>query len=162
MAILAIEYSPMVKLYLVSCNCPGHALIFVSDGYTLHLGLILGVSRYLKSKNERIKAVLADPPGSVLYHWFKTGEIGGRKGVSITEGIGQGRVTNNLQDTPLDNAIFVSDEKSVEMTFRLLHEEGFCVGASSGLNVAAAVQISKEMPSGSVIVTCLCDSGQVL
>ncbi|XP_062513923.1 uncharacterized protein LOC134189610 isoform X2 [Corticium candelabrum] len=123
-------------------------------------GTLAGVASFLKSQNRKIKAVLADPPGSVLYNWFKTGNLGDRSGTSITEGIGQGRVTDNLRGTSLDDAVFVSDKESVEMTFRLLHEEGFCVGASSGLNVAAAVKISEEMDPGSVIVTCLCDTGQ--
>ncbi|KAM7438947.1 Cysteine synthase 1 [Porites harrisoni] len=123
-------------------------------------GTIAGVGSYLKSKNPNIKIVLADPEGSVLYNYFKYGELKRSEGSSITEGIGQGRVTSNLQGAPIDNAVFVSDKEAVEMTFFLLHEEGFFVGASSGLNVAAAVKVAELLGPGHVITTCLCDTGQ--
>eukprot|EP00118_Oscarella_pearsei_P013261 m.104283 g.104283 ORF g.104283 m.104283 type:complete len:113 (+) comp37202_c0_seq5:629-967(+) len=96
----------------------------------------------MKSKSSHVKVVLADPQGSVLYNWFHTGEMKRTDGSSITEGIGQGRLTENLKGTQLDDALLVKDSDAVEMTFRLLYEEGFCVGASSGLNVSAAVQVS--------------------
>ncbi|KAK2560495.1 Cysteine synthase 1 [Acropora cervicornis] len=107
-------------------------------------GTIAGVGSFLKSKNPNVKVILADPEGSVLYNYFKHGELKRSDGSSITEGIGQGRVTTNLQGAPIDDAVFVTDKEAVEMTFFLLHEEGFFVGASSGLNVAAAVKVRNE------------------
>nr|XP_002130299.1 cysteine synthase 1 [Ciona intestinalis] len=123
-------------------------------------GTMAGVATYLKSKNSAIKTVLADPQGSVLYKWFTEGKLERTDGSSITEGIGQGRVTANMQGAPIDEAICVLDTEAVDMTFRLLHEEGFYVGASSGLNVAAAVKVARGMGPGHIVVTCLCDTGQ--
>ncbi|XP_076817307.1 uncharacterized protein LOC143462888 [Clavelina lepadiformis] len=123
-------------------------------------GTMAGVSAFLKSKNENINTVLADPQGSVLFNWFTKGKLERTEGSSITEGIGQGRVTSNLEGAPIDDAVCVLDKDAVTMTFRLLHEEGFYVGASSGLNVSAAVQVAKKMGPGHTIVTCLCDTGQ--
>merc|ERR1712127_919494 len=87
------------------------------------------------------------------------GELERTPGASITEGIGQGRITENMKGIEVDETVFVSDEESVQTTFRLLHEEGFFVGATSGLNVAAAMQVAKLMGPGKTIVTCLCDTG---
>ncbi|XP_065845422.1 uncharacterized protein [Oscarella lobularis] len=123
-------------------------------------GTLAGVGSYLKSKRSDIRVVLADPQGSVLYNWFHTGEFKRSDGSSITEGIGQGRLTQNLKGTQLDDALLVKDADAIEMTFRLLFEEGFCVGASSGLNVSAAVQLATKLGPGHTIVTCLCDGGQ--
>ncbi|CAF1171176.1 unnamed protein product [Adineta steineri] len=123
-------------------------------------GTLAGVCMYLKEKNNKIRTVLADPPGSVLYNYIKSGKLERMGDASITEGIGQGRVTQNLKDAPIDESLFISDQKSVHMVFKLLYEEGFFVGASSGLNVAAAVELSQSMPKGSTIVTCICDNGQ--
>ena len=122
-------------------------------------GTLAGVGTYLKEKNCNIQVVLADPQGSVLYNYVKTGKLHRTEGSSITEGIGQGRVTKNLQGAPIDDALCIQDTDAVSMTFRLLHEEGFFVGASTGLNVAAAVQVAKMMGPGNTIVTCLCDTG---
>ncbi|CAI8040114.1 Cysteine synthase 1 [Geodia barretti] len=119
-----------------------------------------GVGEYLKTKNPDVQVVLADPQGSVLYNHFTHGKLERSEGSSITEGIGQGRVTQNLNGAPVDRAILVLDSEAVAMTFYLLHEEGFFVGASSGLNVAAAVRVAKDMGPGHTVVTCLCDSGQ--
>ncbi|CAI9719566.1 Hypothetical predicted protein [Octopus vulgaris] len=123
-------------------------------------GTFSGVGMYLKEKNPNIQAVLADPPGSVVYNWFKHGKLERAGDVSITEGIGQGRITGNMQGALVDDALLVSDTESVEMVFRLLGEEGFFVGASSGLNVAAAVRVAKSLGPGHTVVTCLCDTGQ--
>ncbi|CAF1118425.1 unnamed protein product [Rotaria sp. Silwood1] len=123
-------------------------------------GTLAGTSMYLKEKNSKIRTVLADPPGSVLYNYIKSGKLDRTDGSSITEGIGQGRITQNLQDAPIDESLFINDQATVNMVFKLLCEEGFFVGASSGLNVAAAVELSKSMPKGSTIVTTLCDNGQ--
>ncbi|CAI8040115.1 Cysteine synthase 1 [Geodia barretti] len=123
-------------------------------------GTLAGVGEYLKTKNPDVQVVLADPQGSVLYNHFTHGKLERSEGSSITEGIGQGRVTQNLNGAPVDRAILVLDSEAVAMTFYLLHEEGFFVGASSGLNVAAAVRVAKDMGPGHTVVTCLCDSGQ--
>ncbi|XP_059141438.1 uncharacterized protein LOC131929343 [Physella acuta] len=123
-------------------------------------GTLSGVGTYLKEKNSKIRVILADPQGSVLYNYFKHGKIERTPGDSITEGIGQGRITENLKDAPIDDARAVMDVDVINMTFRLLHEEGFFVGASTGLNVSSAFEVAKEMGPGHTIVTCLCDTGQ--
>lgn len=123
-------------------------------------GTFSGVSIYLKEQNPQIQSFVADPPGSVVYNWFKHGKLERSEGESITEGIGQGRITGNMQGAPVDDAFHVTDKETMEMVFRLLGEEGFFVGASSGLNVAAAVQAAKKLGPGHTIVTCLCDTGQ--
>eukprot|EP00128_Syssomonas_multiformis_P008801 Colp12_sorted_trinity150504_noHs@28217 len=122
-------------------------------------GTLSGVSEYLKSKRSDIKIVLADPPGSVLFNYFANGKLERKGDGSITEGIGQGRVTDNLKGSLIDTAVYVPDEDSVDMVYHLLHKEGLCVGASSALNAAAAVQVAKTLPPGSTVVTVLCDSG---
>lgn len=123
-------------------------------------GTMAGVSTYLKNMNKNVRTVVSDPQGSVLYNWFRNGKLERSEGSSITEGIGQGRVTENMKGAPIDDAICVQDKDAVEMTFRLLHEEGFYVGASSGLNVAGAVTVARDMGPGHTVVTCLCDTGQ--
>jgi cysteine synthase A len=121
-------------------------------------GTLAGVARYLKEQDSRVRIVLADPQGSALYNWVKTGELKA-EGSSITEGIGTTRVTANLEGTPLDDAVTIDDPTCVRMVYRLLREEGFFVGGSSGINVAAAVQIARELGPGHTIVTLLCDRG---
>ena len=123
-------------------------------------GTLAGVGMYLKDKNPKVQVFLADPEGSVLYHWFKNGKLEKTQGSSIAEGIGQGRITKNLEGAPVDDALAIRDTEAVAMTFRLLHEEGLFVGASTGLNVAAAEKVARIMGPGHVIVTCLCDTGQ--
>ncbi|XP_071786213.1 uncharacterized protein [Asterias amurensis] len=123
-------------------------------------GTLAGVGKFMKEKNPNVKVVLADPQGSVLFNHVKHGKLERSEGSSITEGIGQGRVTDNFSEAPVDDAVCVLDTDAVHMTFRLLHEEGFFVGASSGLNVAGAVQVAKMMGPGHLITTCLCDTGQ--
>ncbi|CAG8568179.1 5675_t:CDS:2, partial [Ambispora leptoticha] len=119
------------------------------DGFTCSTGTggtLAGTTRFLKEKNPKIKSFLADPPGSVLFSYFKSGgKLIERTGSSITEGIGQGRITSNLQpDVDLiDDTLHISDEKSIEMVYRLLDEEGLYMGASSALNVVAAVEMAK-------------------
>jgi len=122
-------------------------------------GTLSGCSIFLKSKNKDVRVFLADPPGSVLYNYYKNGKLERTEGSSITEGIGQGRVTDNLKDALIDESLFVHDNDAVNMTFRLLYEEGFFVGATSGLNVSAAMQVARLMGPGKTIVTCLCDTG---
>jgi len=124
------------------------------DGFTCSTGTggtLAGVTRFLKEKNPKIKSFLADPPGSVLYSYFKSGgKLIERSGSSITEGIGQGRVTTNLQQDLdlIDDALYISDEKSIEMVYRLLDEEGLYMGASTALNVVAAVEMAKILGPG--------------
>ena len=121
-------------------------------------GTLAGVAMYLKEKNPAIKTVLADPMGSALYSYIKTGETKS-EGNSITEGIGNSRVTANLEGAPIDDALQITDPDAVRVVYRLLREEGLFVGGSSGINVAASVELAKQMGPGHTIVTILCDSG---
>lgn len=124
-------------------------------------GTLAGVTRYLKDASDgRVKSFLADPPGSVLHSYITTGgKLKERTGSSITEGIGQGRVTDNLApDIDLvDGALHINDGKSIEMVYRCLDEEGLYLGASSCLNVAAARDVAEKMGPGHTVVTILCD-----
>ena len=122
-------------------------------------GTLAGTGIYLKEKNKNIQVVLADPQGSVLYNNFKHGKLERTPGDSITEGIGQGRVTNNMDGAPVDDAVAVMDSDLLTMTFKLLDEEGLFVGASTGLNVYSSYMLAKKMGPGHTIVTCLCDTG---
>ncbi|TAQ87253.1 hypothetical protein B7494_g4416 [Chlorociboria aeruginascens] len=124
-------------------------------------GTLAGTTRYLKTvSGGRVKCLLADPPGSILYSYINSGgKLSERSGSSITEGIGQGRVTDNLQQDIclLDGALQVDDEASIEMVYRCLDEEGLYLGASSCLNVAAAQKTAETFGEGHTIVTVLCD-----
>lgn len=121
-------------------------------------GTLAGVAMYLKEKKPTIKNILADPMGSALYSYVKTGETQS-EGSSITEGIGNSRVTANMEGAPIDDAIRVDDHECVKVVYRLLKEEGLFVGGSTGINVAAAVALAKQLGPGHTIVTILCDSG---
>ncbi|CAN1721852.1 cysteine synthase [Hyphomicrobium sp. 1Nfss2.1] len=121
-------------------------------------GTLGGVSRGLKDRRDGIRIALADPFGSALYSYYTTGELKA-EGSSITEGIGQGRITKNLEDAPIDTAFRISDEEALNVVFNLTREEGLCVGASSGVNVAGAMRLARELGPGHTIVTILCDSG---
>src|SRR6202451_4730293 len=122
-------------------------------------GTLAGVAAYLKSKAGGIRIVLGDPPGSSLYHYFKDGELKSDGGSSITEGIGTGRLTANLEGAPIDDALRISDAQTMHFVYRLLREEGLLLGSTSGINVAAAVTLAKQMGPGHTIVTILCDGG---
>jgi len=122
-------------------------------------GTLGGIARYLKEQSEAVRIVLADPAGSALYHWVRHGELKPVGSGSITEGIGTSRITRNLEGTPLDDAVMPSDQEAVDMVYRLLHEEGLFLGGSSGLNVAAAVQVARDLGPGHTIATILCDGG---
>ncbi len=122
-------------------------------------GTVAGVSRYLKECRESIRIVLADPPGSALYHWIREGELKPIGPGSITEGIGTSRVTANLEGTAIDDAVMPGDQESIDMVYRLLHFEGLFLGASSGLNVCAALEVARRLGPGHTIATILCDSG---
>jgi len=122
-------------------------------------GTVAGVSEYLKSRRASVRTVLADPPGSALYEYIRHGVVKATGTGSITEGIGIGRVTANMQDAPIDDAVHVEDPETVTHVYRLLREEGLFVSSTSGINVAAAVRVARELGPGHTIVTVLCDSG---
>ena len=121
-------------------------------------GTIAGVSMALKAKRPDVQIALADPPGAALYNYYRHGELKA-EGSSITEGIGQGRITANLEGAAVDHAFQIPDARAVEITFQLLEEEGLCLGASSGVNVAGAIELAKVMGPGHTIATILCDFG---
>jgi cysteine synthase len=131
------------------------------DGWVAAIGTggtFAGVSMFLKDKNSQIKCVVADPMGSGLYSYVKTGEIH-MEGSSITEGIGNSRITANMEGVPTDDAIQIEDKEAIKVVYQLLRKEGLLMGGSTGINVAAAVAIAKQMGAGHTIVTILCDSG---
>ncbi len=131
------------------------------DAFTCAVGTggsLGGVSMALKARNKDVKIVLADPMGAALFNYYKHGELKA-EGTSITEGIGQGRVTANLEDVIIDDAYQIHDADALRVIFDLLKYEGLCLGGSSGINVAAAIRLAKEMGPGHTIVTLLCDFG---
>ncbi|MFN4355368.1 cysteine synthase A [Parvibaculum sp.] len=121
-------------------------------------GTLAGTGMALKERNRNIQIGLADPMGAALYHYYKHGELKA-EGTSITEGIGQGRITANLEDAPIDQAYQIPDEEALPIVFDLLKHEGLCLGGSSGINIAGAIRLAKEMGPGHTIVTVLCDYG---
>lgn len=121
-------------------------------------GTLAGVGMALKERNPKIQIALADPMGAALYSYYKTGVLKA-EGTSITEGIGQGRITANLVDAPIDHAFQVSDEEALPIVFDMAEHEGLLLGGSSGVNVGGAMKLAREMGPGHVIVTILCDSG---
>ena len=122
-------------------------------------GTLAGVAQFLKSKSRAVRCVLADPPGSSLYEYFRSGTLKATGGGSITEGIGIGRITANLKDAPIDGAVHVPDSETVRCVYRLLYEEGLFLGSTSGVNVAGALQVARQLGPGHTIVTVLCDGG---
>lgn len=121
-------------------------------------GTLAGVTQFLKDRNSGIVAGLADPPGAALYSYYTTGELKA-EGDSITEGIGQGRITANLEGIVIDRAYQIGDAESVQVIFDLLQFEGLCLGGSSGVNVAGAIRLARDLGPGHTIVTVLCDYG---
>ncbi len=121
-------------------------------------GTYAGTAMYLKEVNPKIQCVVADPMGSALYCHVKTGKLE-KEGNSITEGIGNGRVTGNMEGAPADDAIRVTDPEAVAVVYQLLRKDGLFMGGSVGINVGAAVKLAKQMGPGHTIVTVLCDSG---
>jgi cysteine synthase A len=131
------------------------------DGFTCAIGTggtLAGVSLFLKGKSKNIRTAAADPMGAAMYSYIKTGELKS-EGTSITEGIGQGRVTRNIEGAPIDDAYQITDEEALPLIFDLLKEEGLCLGGSSGINVAGAIRMAQEMGPGHTIVTVLADYG---
>jgi cysteine synthase A len=122
-------------------------------------GTLAGVAEYLKSQNPQVYTVLADPPGSALYEFIKHGTLKATGSGSITEGIGIGRITANMADAPIDDAVHVQDDETVAQVYRLLREEGLFVSSTSGVNVSAAIRVARKLGPGHMIVTILCDSG---
>jgi len=123
-------------------------------------GTLAGVARYLKEQDSAVRTVLADPMGSALYNYVKTGELK-LEGSSITEGIGSSRVTANLEGTPIDDAVQIPDQECVAVVYHLLRHEGLFVGGSTGINVAAAVRVARDLGPGHTVVTLLCDRGSL-
>jgi cysteine synthase A len=121
-------------------------------------GTYAGVAMYLKEKNPDIQCIVADPLGSGLYSYVKTGEIT-IEGSSITEGIGNSRITANMQGAPIDDAIQIDDQEALRIIYQLLRKDGLFMGGSVGINVGAAIALAKQMGPGHTIVTVLCDGG---
>jgi cysteine synthase A len=131
------------------------------DGFTCSVGTggtLAGCGIALKEQNKDIKIMLSDPMGSALFEFYENGVLKS-EGSSITEGIGQGRETDNLKDAPIDGAYQIPDEEALPIVFNLLKNEGLCVGSSSGINLAGAIRMAKELGPGHTIVTILCDYG---
>ena len=131
------------------------------DGFACAVGsggTLAGVSMALKKHNKNIRIALADPMGAALYNFYKYGELKS-EGSSITEGIGQGRITANLEGAVIDDAFQVHDNEAIQIAFDLLEHEGLCMGGSTGVNVAGAMALAKQMGPGHTIVTILCDYG---
>ena len=121
-------------------------------------GTLAGTSKFLKEKNPAIQIGLADPMGAALYSYYTTGELKA-EGSSITEGIGQGRITKNLEELAVDRPYRIPDEEGIPIVFELLEHEGLCLGGSSGINVAGAIRLAKDLGPGHTVVTILCDYG---
>ncbi len=131
------------------------------DGFTCAVGTggtLAGIAIALKSFNSAVRIALADPMGAALYSYYTTGTLKS-EGSSITEGIGQGRITKNLEGAPIDTAYQIPDAEAVPIIFDLLEHEGLCLGGSSGINVAGAVRLAKELGPGHTVVTILADYG---
>jgi cysteine synthase A len=131
------------------------------DGFVCAVGTggtLAGVAIALKARNKNVRIALADPKGAALYSYYTTGVLKS-EGSSITEGIGQGRITKNLEDAPIDTAYQIPDEEALPIIFDLLAHEGLCLGGSSGINVAGAIRLAKELGPGHTIVTILADYG---
>jgi cysteine synthase A len=121
-------------------------------------GTLAGVGRFLKEQKPAVRIVLADPMGSALYQYYRHGELKA-EGSSITEGIGQGRITANLDGAPIDDAVQIPDAEALPLLFDLVQEEGLVLGGSSGINLAAAIRTARMLGPGHVVVTILCDHG---
>jgi cysteine synthase A len=132
------------------------------DGFICAIGTggtVAGASTFLREKNKDIVIGVADPKGAAMYNLFAKGEAKATEGGSITEGIGLGRVTRIVEDIKVDHAYLISDEEAVPLIFDLLEHEGLCMGGSTGINVAGAIRLAKEMGPGHTIVTILADYG---
>jgi cysteine synthase len=132
------------------------------DGFICSVGsggTLVGTGNFLKEKNKDIVIGCADPRGAAMYELFKHGEAKSTPGSSITEGIGLGRVTPIIAQARVDEAYLIPDEEAVPVIFELLEHEGLCLGGSTGINIAGAIRLAKQLGPGHTIVTVLCDSG---
>src|SRR5450631_1368918 len=132
------------------------------DGFVCSVGsggTLAGISRYLKEKNKNIVIGCADPHGAAMWEWFKHGVAKSSPGDSITEGIGLGRVTAIIKTAKVDDAFLIPDQEAVLIIYELLEHEGLCLGGSTGINVAGAIRLARQLGPGHTIVTVLCDSG---
>jgi len=131
------------------------------DGFVCAVGTggtLAGVAIALKVRNPAIRIAAADPMGAAIFSWIKTGNLAS-EGSSITEGIGQGRVTANLEGAPIDDAYRIADDEALPILYNLVMKEGLCLGGSSGINVAGAIRLARDLGPGHTIVTVLCDYG---
>lgn len=131
------------------------------DGFSCAVGTggtLAGVTMALKDRNGAVRTAAADPGGSKIFSLIKTGEAE-TEGGSITEGIGQGRITANLEGAPIDDAYRIDDREALDIIFKLVQEEGLCLGGSSGINIAGAKRLARDLGPGSTVVTILCDYG---
>ncbi|WP_439575283.1 cysteine synthase A [Phreatobacter sp.] len=131
------------------------------DGFICAIGsggTLAGIAMALKERSPKVTIGCADPLGAAMYSWFTDGELKSA-GSSITEGIGQGRVTKNIEGAPVDIAFQIPDEEAIPVMFDLLEHEGLCVGPSTGINVAGAIRLARQLGPGHTIVTILCDYG---
>jgi cysteine synthase A len=131
------------------------------DGFTCAAGTggtIAGVGMGLKERSQDVTIALTDPHGAALYSYYTEGELRS-EGSSVAEGIGQGRITANLEGAPIDLAFRVSDQEGLDVIRQINSEEGLCLGLSSGINIAGAERLATELGKGSTVVTMLCDSG---
>ena len=132
------------------------------DGFICSVGsggTLAGVSMYLKEKKPGVTIGVADPRGAAMYNYFDHGEVKSTEGCSITEGIGLGRVTAIVEQMKVDKAYLIPDEEAVPLVFELTEHEGLCLGGSSGVNIAGAIRLAKDLGPGHTIVTMLCDGG---
>jgi cysteine synthase len=131
------------------------------DGFVTSVGsggTLAGVAIALKARKPNVRIAVADPMGAAIYSWVKTGKLAS-EGSSITEGIGQNRITANLEGAPIDDAYQIADAEMLPIVFDLLEHEGLCMGGSTGINVAGAIRLAKDLGPGHIIVTILCDYG---
>ncbi len=131
------------------------------NGFTCSVGsggTLAGISRALKERDPNVKIALSDPMGSALFNWFAKGELKA-EGNSVTEGIGQGRVTANLEGTPIDMAYQITDEEALPVLFDLIEHEGLVLGGSTAINIVGAMRLARELGPGKTVVTILCDGG---
>ncbi|MGI9115649.1 MAG: pyridoxal-phosphate dependent enzyme, partial [Chthoniobacterales bacterium] len=122
-------------------------------------GTLAGATQYLKEQNPDVAAICADPYGAAMWSWFSNGNADTNDGDSIAEGIGQGRVTKNIEGLTVDKAYRIDDQTALTIIYQLLREEGLFLGLSSGINIGGAVRFARERGPGQIIVTILCDSG---
>lgn len=132
------------------------------DGFICSIGTggtLSGVSEYLKSRNKQVIIGLADPLGTSMYHYFRDGVLESTDGDSITEGIGQGRITDNVAGAIVDESFLIPDEQALPVLFDVMQHDGLCLGGSSAINLAGAMLLAEKLGPGKTIVTVLCDSG---